>query len=138
LKRLRQNIERTTFTHQELMRFAQALRLEGLPENPLEVRSVTYLANRLISWRLEPALHPIRHESRLGLFWRGLQAVAGRFDLSPVRRVAYVGWFMAMAFVPRAFVSRLVEMYLDPKGRKRAAQRVSRRERQSLPELGRL
>ena len=138
LKRLRQNIERTTFTHRELIRFARGLQLEGLPQDPLEVRSVTYLANRLISWRLEPALHPIRHESRLGLFWRGVRAIAGRSDLGPVRRVVYVGWFAAMVLAPRAFVPRLVGVYLDPNGSKRAARRVAGPEHQGSPELGRL
>ncbi len=79
--------------------------------------SVSYLAQRLISLRLEPSEHPIAGEHRARLLLLGLRAAAGRFDVAPPLRLAFALWFLAVAFAPRAIARRLGELLLFPERR---------------------
>jgi hypothetical protein len=103
--RLRANILRTHETHRCLIAEAGRLGLDGLPSDPAAVRSVSAAANRLLSYRLDRAQHPIPRDSRLKLVRLGLSSSVARTEVSPFRRVAFAGWFLAMAVVPRRLVS---------------------------------
>ncbi|MEP7111904.1 MAG: glycosyltransferase family 2 protein [Ilumatobacteraceae bacterium] len=103
--RLRTNIWRTNETHRCLIAESRRLGLSGLPSDPAAVRSVSSAANRLLSYRLDPRQHPITADSRVGLVRLGLSSSAARTDVSPLRRLAFASWFLAMAIVPRRLVS---------------------------------
>ena len=105
LDRLRTNISRTCETHRHLIDESRRLGLTGLPLDPAAVRSVSFTANRLISYRLDRSHHPIEGDSRLSLIRMGLSSAALRADVSPLRRAAFAGWLLALATVPRRLVS---------------------------------
>jgi hypothetical protein len=111
LERIRHTLRNTAHTHSEIARLAAAL---GLVRSPAEARfrSVTDLAQRLASLRLEPELHPIAQDRRFGLALRGIGASLRRGDLPAAQRLLYAGWFAACAVAPRAVVRRLVARLL--------------------------
>ena len=100
-ERLRTNIRRTCETHRCLIDEAHRIGLDHLPEDPATVRSVTFAANRIISLRLDPSEHPIDGDTRRSLVRLGWSSAAARTDVSPLRRVAFAAWFLAVAVVPR-------------------------------------
>ena len=104
-ERLRINVRRTYDTHQCLIAESRRLGLVGLPSDPGEVRSVSSAANRLLSYRLDRTEHPIPGDSRVALVRLGLSSSAARTDVSPLRRMSFAAWFLAMAVVPRRLVS---------------------------------
>jgi hypothetical protein len=103
--RLRTNIWRTNETHRCLIEASARLGLHGLPADPSAVRSVSSAANRMLSYRLDRAQHPIAGDSRLGLVRLGVLSAGARVDVSRARRAAFAAWFVAMALVPRRLVS---------------------------------
>ena len=103
--RLRTNIERTYETHRALIAESRRLGLHQLPSDPAEVRSVSFAANRLISYRLDRAQHPIEGDSRLSLLRLGWSSAAARKDVRPLRRGAFAAWFLMMTVVPRRWLS---------------------------------
>src|SRR3954447_12972334 len=115
--RLRTNIRRTCETHRCLISEAHRLGLDHLPDDPAAVRSVTFAANRIISLRLDPAKHPVDGDTRRGLVRFGLSSAAARRDVSPLRRLAFAGWFLAVAVVPRRLlpvVARPFTVLVEP------------------------
>lgn len=107
LERIRHTVRHTAFTHREIGRLAADLGLLRSPE-AARLTSVTDLAQRLASLRLEPELHPIAGDRRLRLALRGIGASLRRADLSAGRRLFYAAWFAAAAAAPRAAARRLV------------------------------
>jgi hypothetical protein len=107
LDRVRTILTRTRVTHRELAAEAARLGLDGLPDDPLAVRSVTFLANRLVSRRLEPDLHVFAPDRPLRLVAGGVVAAGRRGDLPAARRCAYAAWFAATALAPRPLARRL-------------------------------
>ena len=111
LDRVRHTLHHTERTHREIGRLAAELGLVGSPADA-RPRSVTDLAQRLASLRLEPHLHPIAGDRRLALAARGMGAALRRSDLPPRVRLLYAGWFAAMAGAPRGVARRLAERLL--------------------------
>lgn len=103
-ERLRTNICRTYATHRCLIDECGRLGLVGLPSDPAAVRSVSFAANRLLSYRIDRRNHPIADDSRRALLGLGVSSSMIRTDVSAARRAAFVGWFLAMAVVPKALV----------------------------------
>jgi hypothetical protein len=100
IERLRANIVRTGVTHRLL---AEACRRTGtgdLPVEPDRVLSVTALANRMLSLRLDRRGHPVRDDTRRGLLALGARAAAGRHDRPLPARAAFALWFLAAAVAP--------------------------------------
>jgi hypothetical protein len=85
----------------------------GLP-HPRRILSIGDLSRRMISLRLDPARHPIATDTRLGLLRDSVGAVRRRRNASPAARVAFVGWFAAMAVAPRPFARQLAISFLFP------------------------
>jgi glycosyltransferase involved in cell wall biosynthesis len=106
LERVRATIERTEITHRHLVRFAGEL---GLITNGTQPRlqSVTNLAQRLMSLRLDPAHHPVPADNRLGLGVRGAAVALRRRDLPVRSRLAYGLWFATTALAPRSVAHAL-------------------------------
>ena len=64
LEHIRQTIEYCQITSDYLQKYAKQL---GLVDQPAEILSVSYIANRLVSLRLAPEHHPISTDTRWGL-----------------------------------------------------------------------
>ena len=111
--RLRANIRRTQVTHEHLIEESRRLGLTGLPSDPAAVRSVSSVANRLLSYRIDAAHHPLPGDTRFGLVKLGISSALARTDVSAVRRAAFVCWFLAMAVVPRWLVGAVARPFTE-------------------------
>lgn len=104
LQQTREIIIRSKQTHQYLEEKARELGLMDGSCETVAATSVTYLANRLLSLRLDPAHHPIAKDSRLTLMVKGMVAAWRRTDVAPLRRVLYSGWFFLTALAAKRSV----------------------------------
>jgi glycosyltransferase involved in cell wall biosynthesis len=86
-------------------------------ERPERILSVSDLGNRLLSRKLEPALHPVRDDSPRRLVADGLRAASRRFDVSWPMRILFAAWFVSTATSPRPLARRLGELFLFPERR---------------------
>ena len=100
LEGVQATIKRTEVTHCHLLRLAAELGLIRWGAEP-RLESVTNLAQRLMSLRLDPARHPIVGDRRLKLAYRGALTSLRRGDLRTFYRLAYCVWFAAAALAPR-------------------------------------
>jgi hypothetical protein len=108
LPRIRTTIEFAAATKRELARLADELELP----RPDPILSVWDLANRLISLRADPALHPLPGDSRHGLVADALRALRRREDVGAAMKAMFVIWFAVTALAPRRAVPRLGEFFL--------------------------
>ena len=95
------------------------------------ILSFSDLANRLISLRLEPRLHPRRDDHVGRLVADSVRAVGRRFDVSWPVKLGMVMWALAVAVAPRPVVRRLAELLLLPEGRRTWLNRLLGRLRRS-------
>jgi hypothetical protein len=110
LDQIRSSIEYGRRTSTDLLALAGRL---GLP-HPRRILSIGDLSRRMISLRLDPAHHPIATDTRRGLLRDSVGAVRRRRNASAAARVAFVGWFAAMAVAPRRAADRLAILFLFP------------------------
>jgi hypothetical protein len=101
---------------------ATAAALEGLADElgldrPERILSVSDLANRLLSRRLDPRLHPVPGDTVAGIVADGLRASRRRFDVSPAMRLSFAAWFALTAVAPRPLARRLGELLAFPERR---------------------
>jgi glycosyltransferase involved in cell wall biosynthesis len=101
LERTRAVITRTSAGHEYITAYADRIGLCDSPKDGTEILSVTYIANRLLSRKLEPELHPIREDSILELTLLGFRAVFRRFDLTKTAKLVYGLWFLGVALGPK-------------------------------------
>lgn len=113
LDRTRAIVVRSVATHEQVDRLARELGAGSLPD-PLAVPSVTFVANRLVSLRFDPARHPVPGDRRWRLVADGARAAMARPDLRRRRRLAAAVWFAAVAALPRAVARPLVGVGLSP------------------------
>jgi hypothetical protein len=110
LDSVRSTIRTTRATHAHLAELASSL---GLAESGSGGwSSVTDLAQRLVSRRLEPESHPIAADRPVRLAFSGAAAALGRRDLDPSRRLLYAVWFLTAAVAPSPAVRWLGEQLL--------------------------
>lgn len=110
LAQLRQTIVFATATSEHLLRLAAEL---GQPR-PRRILSIADLANRLISLKLEPRLHPLPGDSVPGLLRDFGGACRRRDNVSASMKLMFGLWFVAMAASPRPLARRLAELFLFP------------------------
>jgi hypothetical protein len=111
LGQIRHTITVTAATHEEIRQLASR---RGLARGDLlRLSSVTDLAQRLISLRLEPELHPFPGDWRARLAWQGIVTTLRRSDLSRRRRALYAAWFAAMAVLPSPAPAWLAERLFE-------------------------
>jgi hypothetical protein len=113
LEHVRETVSYAAVTAPALARLADQLELP----HPRPILSVSDLANRLISLRLEPRRHPIAVDSRRGLVAAGLRAAGRRNDVAAPMRLAFAAWFVLEAVSPRPLAHRLAELFLFPERR---------------------
>jgi hypothetical protein len=107
LERVRSIIRTTDAMHAHLRELASSLRLQGGDTHSL---SVTDLAHRLISQRLEPDVHPIASDRRHELALGGAAVALRGANLTLDRRFLYAGWFLVAAVAPRSVVRWLARL----------------------------
>lgn len=100
LESVRYRIEKNAIQRDALAELALSL---GRVEAASDVRptSVTDLALRLISLRLEAERHPVAGDTKLGLAAEGLAALARHPRHSLRQRALYGAWFLAATLAPR-------------------------------------
>lgn len=102
---------------------------------PRRILSLSDLANRLISLRLAPGLHPVEGDTRRALLGSSLRAVGRRFDVSWPMKGIFFAWFAAEALAPRPLAGRLAELFLFPE-RRPTVNRLLGRLQRSDPRAG--
>ncbi|MEP7359494.1 MAG: glycosyltransferase family 2 protein [Anaerolineales bacterium] len=118
LAQVRRTIEYWAETHRHIVKFAEALGLPGRPRTPEDLLSVAFVANRMVSRRLEAARHPIAGDSPARLLRLGWRAAARRFNASLPFKMLFLAWLSAMAIAPRAVAYSLAVMFLEPEARR--------------------
>ena len=91
----------------------------GVRRPPGGILSVADLANRLVSMKLEPELHPRGAENVWRLTLDGLRATRRRFDVAWEMKVLLASWFLLTAVAPKAFARALARPFLMPEARPR-------------------
>jgi glycosyltransferase involved in cell wall biosynthesis len=119
LRHVRDSIRYARATCDSLERLADELELPR--QRP--ILSLSDLANRLISLKLEPAEHPVPGDTKDMLVAASLRAAGRRFDASWSMKGLFFVWFLIEAVAPRPLARRLAELFLFPE-RRRAFNRV--------------
>ena len=91
----------------------------GITRPPGPILSVADLANRLVSVKLEPELHPLGVESVRSLALNGLRAAWRRFDVAWEMKLLLAGWFLLTAVSPRPLARAMARPFLLPEARPR-------------------
>lgn len=87
---------------------------------PAQILSVADLANRMVSLKAEPRLHPVAGDTPASLLALAGRAVRRRFDAAAPMKAIYLGWFAAMAILPRRLALPLAELFMFPERRSAA------------------
>ncbi len=117
LSLVRRMIYRTAANHDFIVRHARELGISDVPCRGEDILSITYLANRIASLKLDPENHPIGRDTSLRLAMSGVRLSARRFDLSRSMRLLYMAWFLVAAFGPSRLTMRLVDLAHHPEKR---------------------
>jgi glycosyltransferase involved in cell wall biosynthesis len=113
LDHVRQTVLYALITRPEIERIANNLGLA----HPREILSVADVANRLISKKLDPALHPVSTDTVTGLVSKGIKAASRRFDVAVPMKLGFGAWFVLMAAAPRPMARALAEGFTFPERR---------------------
>jgi hypothetical protein len=116
LERIHATIHKAAVTDAQLEQLASRL---GIDEWPQARLSVSDLAHRLISLRLDRASHTCPGDGRAGLALAGMQAALRRFDVQPPMRALFCAWFFATATAPRPIALKLARWFIYPEQRRR-------------------
>lgn len=114
LNHIRDAIVYAAATCRSLERRADAIGLRRLDP----ILSLSDLANRLISLKLAPELHPVATDTRMGLVIASTRAARRRFDVSWPMKGMFCAWFVVEAAAPRPLALRLAELFLFPERRR--------------------
>jgi glycosyltransferase involved in cell wall biosynthesis len=117
LEQTRQRVALTRDAHLFLKKFADSLGVEGYAHDAIDLRDVVFLAQRMVSIKLDASRHPIQEDSLLTVFWSGAIAALNRANASPAMKLLYLLWFMAMLAAPRPIARLLAEKFFHPETR---------------------
>ena len=115
LRHVRQSIAYGAATTKALERFSDEL---GLERPHSEILSVSDVANRLVSLRLDPGAHPVDGDRRWSLPVLGIRAATRRVDVAVGMKLLFGAWFVAMSIVPRRLAIPLAERFIFPERRR--------------------
>jgi glycosyltransferase involved in cell wall biosynthesis len=130
MRHVRDSIAFASVTAAHLARLADEI---GLPHAE-PILSVSDLANRLVSVKVEPRLHPIPDDRPSTLSLTAVRAVARRFDVALPMKAMFLCWFAAMTLAPRRQARRLGEVFLLPERRRRMNRLLRRMQRRRPPD----
>jgi glycosyltransferase involved in cell wall biosynthesis len=86
--------------------------------HPDRILSIADLANRMISLRLEPDLHPLDGDRLRLLTADAVRAARRRGNASAAMKLIFVCWFGAMAIAPRPLARQLANLFFFPRRRR--------------------
>ncbi len=119
LSHVRQSIAYARHTRTYIKKYADQLGLSDRPAQANDILSVSFVANRLISLKLDRRHHPIGTD-RIGRLVRlGVIASLRRFDVSLPMKMLFSLWFMAMACAPKPAARWLAVQFMFPEARGR-------------------
>lgn len=116
MEHVRQTVRYAAATRRHLRRMAAEL---GLTLPPGPILSVSDLANRLTSRKLEPGAHPLPGDRVGRLALGGAIAAVRRFDVLWPMKLMFIVWFASMALAPRRAGAALAAIFLFPERRSR-------------------
>ena len=117
LDQTRRRVALTRDAHVYLKRFADSLGVDGYAREVTEVRDVVFLAQRLVSLKLDARQHPIKEDKLLSLCWRGAIAALSRPNAGLSMRLLYLLWFGAMLPAPEPLARALAGIFFHPETR---------------------
>lgn len=117
LDQTRRRIAVTRDAHVYLKRFADSLGIDGYAREVTDVRDVVFLAQRMVSLKLDARQHPIQEDRLFSLFWRGATAALSRSHASLPMRLLYLLWFAAMLPAPKPLARVLAGKFFHPETR---------------------
>jgi hypothetical protein len=126
LAHTRRTIAYAAATAAALERLGDELGLQR-PEGP--ILSVADVANRLISLKLAPTLHPLTTDRVWRLARDGTRAAIRRSDVSCQMKILFAGWFGSMSLAPRPLARELAERFVFVQRRQRISQLLGRMHR---------
>ncbi len=126
---VRDSIAFASVTAAGLARLADQIGLR----HPDPILSVSDLANRVISLKVEPRLHPVPGDRLPALLADSVRAVRRRFDVALPMKAMFLCWFALMAIAPRPLARRLGEVFLFPERRRRVNRLLGRMQGKSAP-----
>jgi hypothetical protein len=88
-----------------------------LTDRPRDILPVSYIANRIISLKLDPQHHPLNGDTVSRLMWLGLKAASRRFDVNWLMKIMFGAWFIVMACAPRTLARWLAVQFMFPEAR---------------------
>lgn len=111
LDQMRRRITMTRTAYEHLASFAEGLGLDDDLERAALFRDEIYLAQRLISAKLDPARHPVPDDSTMWNALLGAGAALRRGDLAVATRILRVLWFAGMLVLPNAYAARWAQQF---------------------------
>ena len=118
LTRVRRNVTHSYQTHRHIVEIAERIGLPVGPNRAEDILSVSYIASRMISLKLDPAQHPLKQDRLWDLLILGIRAALERFDEIWLTRLMFLSWFLAMAPAPRPLAWWLAEQLYFPSARR--------------------
>jgi Glycosyl transferase family 2 len=114
LEHVHQSVVHAAATRAHLEHAADAL---DLTRHAGPILSVSDLANRLISLRLDRDAHPLPDDGVARLLVSAVRASGRRFDVRWPTKLLFVCWFIAMTAAPRRLAVHVGELFLFPQRR---------------------
>ena len=111
LQKTREIIQRTFFTHSQILKAAKSLQLQTNNAYSDGFQSITYLAHRMVSIKLSPTKHPFSSDSTYRLCLKGIKSAVNHLDQSYAQRLMYICWFIAMYLTPPKFAPFVAEAF---------------------------
>lgn len=130
VRTLPRNIACMRATNRQLLKYARELGLGAYKMPGDDILSVSYVANRLISRKVDSD-RANSHDTIARLLLYGLIASSRRFDVSVVKRLTFAAWFVVMAIAPRSLAFDVALRFFFPQTR-----RVAGKLPRSLPGAG--
>jgi glycosyltransferase involved in cell wall biosynthesis len=115
LEQIRRSITHLERSHIYIKKFAHQLKL--IESEQTNITSVSYIANRIVSLKLEPALHPFKGDTMSKLVLLGVIASLRRFDVSLPMKFVFGLWFILLCIVPKSLARWLAEGFFFPERR---------------------
>lgn len=122
LAHIRQTLLYAQITTSYIIAFAQQ---SGVPKSfiPREILSVSAVANRMVSFKLDRSHHPFHGDTSLLIMVQGVQAAFRRFDVTLTMRFLFCVWFIAIGVAHGQMAVLLARLFLIPETR-RSANRI--------------
>jgi len=119
LDQTRRRVAVTRDAHVYLKRFADSLGVDGYAREVTDMRDVVFLAQRMVSLKLDARQHPIKEDRLLTLFWHGAIAALSRSNAGLPMRLLYLLWFAAMLPAPKRLARALAGNFFHPETREK-------------------